>query len=706
VQELAAAEVYDRTIDELIPVRGPNEPTSSVARFVEKVVSESSGRRWVVTGAAGSGKSTLLHRLAVAANSLPSSQRIAVVVPLATYDWARERLVDWIVAEIAQGTGIAEKAIKGLLTEERLLLLLDGLETVPTAEVLEGQGLPTSELPLFDRLIRRRVGSPIDPRKRLISKLSRLSRFVVTVREEVVRETDEVGLGAYSHATLEAIPRRMASDALRAAAPNLSFTSGLEEAIRTPLYLRLAIEVCGEHSNTPSGDFSREELRAWLWDRHLDIHLTSRDSRELGWEPKTFRRWLSTYATAAAHQEAMSFRRWPLLYGPKTRLALRGGRSAASALLAGALALLFGTPLLALLTLAVTFPIFFAAGEGAATRPMAPQRFTAKRFLREALRQWMYILAFTIGGAIFSLVIGNWGAILRNPPAASVTILAITGAGAGFLLGLTVPALYELSYLDEASLQAQRFRGGSMGGSVLSAAMIGITAGLIVALALEVAFPTTLVFFAIPICIGLALLDTLGLPAAAVALWALQRRGPLRVEAFLAEAKDLQLARRFGQFYFIEHSELQRFLAQEPRLAHDGGGSASSFARSSVALLLCVLVTAWLIGYSLFGPVADLPGAYLASHWRTLWEGFDLGMAALGVTTVWLLIRASALAALPAAMLSALLLADGWFDCWSAQPTDLTLSLLSLIGEVPAALFFLVLAIKALDLGRGEAEFL
>ena len=541
LQELAAAEVFKDTIGELIPIERPRVPPSTVARFVTEFATGTSQPRLVVAGPAGSGKSTLLHRAALALNQATDG-RIAVVVPLGAYDWAREKLVDWLATEVAQGTGVKERDVRTLLAQERLLLLLDGIETVPTRAILESQGLPVSELPFFDRLMRRGGVRPIDPRVQLIARLAKLSAFLVAVRSDALEEPETLGLRAYPVAKLGAIPRATAMAELRTAAGSLppDAARALKDAVQSPLYLRLASEVCGEHGLLPPSG-SREQTEAWLWDRHLDIHLASREARELGWEASAFRRWLASYAAAVMGQDAMSFRRWPLLYGPRLRLALRAARSAASAALAGALALLFATPAFALVVTALTFPLFLLAGEGAATRPLAPQSFGAKRFLREVGRHWNYGFSFAFGGALIGWLIANWDGVLRVSADASQASTVLTGAVAGVLLGLIVPSLYELSYLDDAALYGQRYRAGTTRATLLSSVTIGVTAGLIVALALEVAFPTQLVFLAIPICVGLALLDTLGLPSAAVLLWALQRRGPLRAEAFLAEATDLQL---------------------------------------------------------------------------------------------------------------------------------------------------------------------
>jgi hypothetical protein len=70
-------------------------------------------------------------------------------------------------------------------------------------------------------------------------------------------------------------------------------------------------------------------------------------------------------------------------------------------------------------------------------------------------------------------------------------------------------------------------------------------------------------------------------------------------------------------------------------------------------------------------------------------------MAALALVTLIAVRRRSAFAALSAAMLAGLLLSDDWFDCLTANSSDLPESLVSLGAEVAGAMFFLWIALGA-----------
>jgi hypothetical protein len=120
-------------------------------------------------------------------------------------------------------------------------------------------------------------------------------------------------------------------------------------------------------------------------------------------------------------------------------------------------------------------------------------------------------------------------------------------------------------------------------------------------------------------------------------------------------------------------------------------------ARRELAARAGSLVAATLlVVYPLVHLRSTLPHTYLAAHWRVLWVGLDLAMAAVAGLTLALLARRSVLAALSASFLAALLVSDAWFDCLTARSPDLQDSTLSLIVELPGAAFFLWVAIGAI----------
>lgn len=108
------------------------------------------------------------------------------------------------------------------------------------------------------------------------------------------------------------------------------------------------------------------------------------------------------------------------------------------------------------------------------------------------------------------------------------------------------------------------------------------------------------------------------------------------------------------------------------------------------------LVALWLVAYAVLHLAHSLPVKYTAAHWRIAWVGFDIGLAIAASATAALIARRSRYAALTAAMTAALFLCDAWFDCLTANAADVKSSLLSLLGEIPAAIFFVWLAVRLL----------
>jgi hypothetical protein len=115
-----------------------------------------------------------------------------------------------------------------------------------------------------------------------------------------------------------------------------------------------------------------------------------------------------------------------------------------------------------------------------------------------------------------------------------------------------------------------------------------------------------------------------------------------------------------------------------------------------IGQVVSCLVAVWLIAYALLHFAHSLPLRYTAAHWRIAWVGFDLGLALAAAVTAVLIAWRSRYAALTAAVTAALFICDAWFDCLTANTADIKSSLLSLLGEIPGAIFFLWLATRLL----------
>ena len=74
-------------------------------------------------------------------------------------------------------------------------------------------------------------------------------------------------------------------------------------------------------------------------------------------------------------------------------------------------------------------------------------------------------------------------------------------------------------------------------------------------------------------------------------------------------------------------------------------------------IVFSILLLPWMFRLS-----SKLPDRYLGTNWKTVWVGFDFGLALLLLTTGLLVLKNSVWAVISGSALSALLVADVWFD--------------------------------------------
>jgi hypothetical protein len=114
------------------------------------------------------------------------------------------------------------------------------------------------------------------------------------------------------------------------------------------------------------------------------------------------------------------------------------------------------------------------------------------------------------------------------------------------------------------------------------------------------------------------------------------------------------------------------------------------------AALLLGGVALALVPWTLYLTYA-LPAHHVTNHWRVAWAGFDIGLAtALVTTAVGVALNAPWLEG-AAAVATALLVTDAWFDIVLAQGNGERFEaiLLGAVGELPLALFCLWIALNA-----------
>jgi hypothetical protein len=559
-------------LDSVIPTdyRDPTgwhpEVVDTIESFVDRIVARPGVLRLVVTGPAGSGKSVLLQRIA-GAMCRAKPDVAAIVVPLATYDWTGDTLLDWLGKAVSQIAEVPERFVRKLLEERRLLVLLDGLDEVPDEEQLRLRVFPRAEMPALDRFLPSRT-SEINPRLQLVTRIGYLPSFVLAVRDDIA--SDEMRLLANEPTvSLRPISARAASRLLARHVPRTwQPDDELPEHLRTPLYLQLLLNVLADgRGPLPSNWTSQGGIRL-LWDRFLEHLIAGNMALLTGWNKAKFRRWFDRYLGATRNRRirAMSFERWPLLLNRSDRALLRVGKAVLSAGLIVVWIspfLTFRSALAPAMAGVLLVVLYLLAGEGTATRAMAARVPGLVEVWYLGIRQWPYMIGFTVGGGLLGpLVYGLLPGPLRLTTTAvrdhHVAILSwwpaiALGAGSGLLLGATVPALYELFYVGERPRPARAVRS-----TASACVIIGLWSALAVFPTLLVTFGFAMAAFTPAVFVVLVLLDSLGSPCVAAVIWAVGRNGPLRVNRFFEVTGRLGLTRPSGPFHVIEHTELER----------------------------------------------------------------------------------------------------------------------------------------------------
>ena len=92
-----------------------------------------------------------------------------------------------------------------------------------------------------------------------------------------------------------------------------------------------------------------------------------------------------------------------------------------------------------------------------------------------------------------------------------------------------------------------------------------------------------------------------------------------------------------------------------------------------------------------------LPARHVTDHWRLAWSGFDVGLAASLVATAIGVARNAPWLEAAAAVSTALLVTDAWFDIMLSNGVSERLEAIALamVAEIPLAVFCLWIALNA-----------
>ena len=114
-------------------LENPQQELPSGTRIIDKFDELGAGRTLLILGEPGSGKTTTLLELArdlINRTEADLTQPIPVVFNLSSWDRKRQAIADWLVLELHTKYQVSQQIGKAWIQEQRLLLLLDGLDEV------------------------------------------------------------------------------------------------------------------------------------------------------------------------------------------------------------------------------------------------------------------------------------------------------------------------------------------------------------------------------------------------------------------------------------------------------------------------------------------------------------------------------------------------------------------------------------------------
>jgi NACHT domain len=567
----------------------PSALHGSFDEIQELFVSRLPYHRLVVLGESGSGKSMLAIRLALKLMSdRKSGDPVPVLVSLATWKAGQVTLVDFATSQLIRdqpalgtvvrvGEGQSTSIALALLTTGKLLLILDGMDEIPSglrAEALRG----ISDLP---------SDSPV---------------LVTSRTTEYVRAVVDRGSGLARAAVVELLPLSLAEVRTYlkdATAPPASRwkpvfdhlsrqkNGQLANALQTPLMIWLTRTIYADTDTMPSTLVSMAlEGGSAAIEKHLMSSLIPAvftpgeysASMTIRWKPGRAEAWLRFVAQHLQEERTPDFAWWDLNRRvPRIVHGIVGGVpiGVPIALVVGiVVGIAKGTSAGLVDGLAAGIGVGLIAGLPGGLvswRKMIPSRveFNIRGHFRQVIRRLWVGLLFGFGlGALVGLPV----AFIYGPVYGVIVILAL---GSAIGLALSFRRLFDASSDVSAASPASTLHDDTMS-AILQASMacIGLGVGAGIALYVTIRFGVV-TGVSIGATYGLAYGISIGLgvrwsrvttpafmPFLIARTWlAAQRKLPWSLMPFLEDAHRLGVLRQQGAVYQFRHAALQEHLA-------------------------------------------------------------------------------------------------------------------------------------------------
>lgn len=532
-------------------------------------------RRLVVRGEAGSGKTIAARMLTLDLLADPTSTE-PVPFPVLMASWCpdAQRLDDWLVGELTEDFPFLTAAEYGrnaahrLITTGRVMPVLDGLDEIPDAV------RPT----VIKELNQATGGRPLVLTCRTSEYHDAVTASGQVLTSAVVMELKPVGLDDAVAFLTAGEPAAVRWQPVLAGLP-ADPDAPLAQALASPLMVSLARTVYLAPKTTPSelldaGRFpDREAIERRFFDGLIPAVYekkpwSSEDRRTptLDPTPDQARRWLTFLACHLDHHHTFDMAWWQLTHVLSLRQAgaLAGVLAALTIGLTVAASLaIVSTPLNGLV-FELAFGVSVGLAASISTRPAINSPSERPNRLPRRLR-----LRMTRPVARLGLLVGLVGALVFG------VTLYDSGVAFAVSIGLLVLFLAILLFIFLFGIEPVKLDREVSPGKVLQLDRNArLVIGLLILLIIGIPF-----WFGISHALGIGGGLAAGISYVSSGPYgrfnqariflAYQRRLPLRLMMFLADARDRQVLRQVGSVYQFRHRRLQERLVLQASANHD-----------------------------------------------------------------------------------------------------------------------------------------
>lgn len=536
--------------------------SSPAAEYIKETFKEKG--RLLIVGNPGVGKTVLLLKLALnLLNHVDFLRKdpFPVIFNLASWSIEYEKFDDWLIAMLGSNNGLSRGFAETLLTENRLILFLDGLDELAQNKSRKAASNIRAEcLNSLNSYLREGRAAIICCRTEEFLLINRLTgqRAPVAAKVKILDLSPAQILFALEQAISGKNPRHHASAKNLRNILHESKNSDLLEVLRTPFYFTVAMQIFDREILTEQ-NLPRVigQVRRYLIENFVKEKILF-SANPQDFDPLKTVRWLRWLALFLVRKQNVAFELADLqpldLARPSRYLLIMR-------FLGGFLpCIAFGIIYHSLIAMLFSFAVFYL---------LSCLVYRSYK-IETDVNQWNFKELFNVRNGLWALTAGfAVGALVTlslwifNPLLASLSIgIIFTAAGTAYALIVSCRRVMRLAYIENAY---QRIRGAIFFNIVEQSLWFCMIAG---ATYLAQNIPE----FAIPVTGLIEVMLSLGLISGILATPIIQHSilrlcfyiegsMPLQYVRFLSYSTDLRILEKDGGFWRFRHQNLQDYFA-------------------------------------------------------------------------------------------------------------------------------------------------